>query len=227
MIETVPTIETSPDTLKREHLRADIKPIFACVGTYDHYEPELSGLEREFEHNKSNRYADYYGDDTTQRETGFLNAGPRTFVISQIDENSKYSKDYLDCTGLIVVGKAKDSEHNVSFLTHQDPTKFLYRVRDTFVQSLHKRLQQLSEMCEKNTIDAVIVGGNDYGNNYEESIRLLGDEVEQKFGFRPVVLLGMKERSGGDDVYFDTKNRRAYIIRPHASDMKGDFVAPK
>ncbi len=66
----------------------------------------------------------------------------------------------------------------------------------------------------------MIVGGNyfkdldDFSENYLGSIKLLSAETIKVLGFEPVVITGPKIVSGRDDIFYDNKNRRLYIIRP-------------
>lgn len=91
-----------------------------------------------------------------------LHAGKSTYVISTIDELNKFEKEIYMCTVLIVVGKDKNSSQNVSFVSHQYPGEFLNDKKKDFIYHLQQRLLEFKEKCEKETMEAVIVGGKDY-----------------------------------------------------------------
>jgi hypothetical protein len=128
-----------------------------------------------------------------------------------------------------VVGVDKDSNEEVSLLTHQDPVNFLKSKREQFDEHIRESLRELKARCEQGTIDAVIIGGEARAEhfipNYKESIGLLTEEVRQELGFDPIVAAGPKKTRGSDAVYFDTKNRRLYLFREHPQDSStGGFI---
>lgn len=73
------------------------------------------------------------------------------------------------------------------------------------------------ERSKKGSIDAIIYGGNKYGGgyrNFEKSIELVSEIIYDELGFKPTVTTTPKEGAGSSDVYFDNKNRRAYLFMP-------------
>jgi len=221
------------DALKSEHLAKGARPIIACVGTKEQIETFGNSEEellrkKEFEEMVKNAEdIDWYEKNTAKiYERGFLTAGEKTYVISSLDENPKKSNRLEDCSSVIITGQHKKTGKNTSFVSHQNPLKF---VRDSifkpmFVKDLKTRLAETKEQCIPGTVDAVIFGGtyeldDDYDNmqgfrdDYRRSIALLSEEIKKVFGFEPSVITGPKS-AGAEDFIYDTKNRRLYIERP-------------
>jgi len=203
-----------------KHLREDIKPIFACIGKTKEHENQSKTLCRIFNNQsvKNVENINYSENPYSLEEKNIKNAGWRTYVISPIDSFDKFSRKYLDCTGLIVAGKDKATNENISFITHQDPTKFLDDKKEIFIKNLEEHLDEIKKRSAEKTIDVVIVGGNflnkeDYNENYIQSIKLLEQEIFKKFGFYPVVAIGPKTTGGLDTIFYDNKNRRVFIGR--------------
>ncbi len=66
-------------------------------------------------------FVDWFANDEIIKDRQLLSMGERTYVISPINEVSKSSASYRNCMGIIAVGKDKETEKNISFLTHQNP----------------------------------------------------------------------------------------------------------
>lgn len=232
----------SANSLKSEHLIKGVKPIMACVGSYGDYgiSEEETFLKEHFDKPSDDVHnIDYYDDVFTNANKNFLGGG-RTWTISIIDNLNKFSEKFFNCTGLIVTGKDKVTGKNISFLSHQDPNKFLSWKMGDFIDHLRQRLKEIQNRCEKGTIDTVIIGGSYpatgissmYSNlprqNYLDSIKLLSLEVEQVLGFEPVVINGPKMECSAyndyDTVYFDNENRRLYFVRPKVNPDTGSFT---
>lgn len=205
------------NALKSEHLKEGVKPIMACVFNREKSEEEdaFSSL------NTANALRiDYYDSDEAMREKGLTNAGERTYLISPNNEQDKFSYDYLTCTGVIAVGRSKESGKEISFMSHEDPTSFLRDVKENFILDLRKRASELKALSEEGTVDAVVFGGNylrdssDYQKTYIESIALLNKIINDELGFSPVTLSPSTTRGASQAVYFDTQNKRIYIMKP-------------
>jgi hypothetical protein len=214
-----------PNSLKLEHLKPGVSPIMVCVGSERNFEffREGSIQEKFSEKNGERYYVNYYEPARLLNEKGFLNSGNKTYVISKIDSLDKFSQDFQDCTSLIATGKEKSTGKNISFLTHQDPTRFLYHHKVDFLYHLRQCLKELKERSEPGTIDAIIVGGKiskggyfgvDFERNYLESIKLISEEVAKGLNFEPIVFNGPKLDSiDPDDVFFENNTRRLYLVR--------------
>ncbi len=235
--------ENLPISKTREHLNLNIKgakPIIACVGSFDDYRKSKQAPREEIYRGKlfEEVHNVDYGDLPEDCENkSFLNAGEKTYFISTIDEGNKFSERLYDCTALIVAGIDKETGKNISFLTHQDPVKFLLNKKDDFIKHLGQRLDEIKKRCVPGTIDAVIVGGAYFDGNdnkglsnkkkYLDSIELLSLETKQILGFDPSVINGPKKVSlegYGDGVYYDNKNRGLYFVRREVNEDTGSFT---
>lgn len=226
-----------------EHLREGVSPIFACVGTFEQLknDPELKKI-REPQNTSEFDNVDYYGNPASLREGGFKTGGRESYVISPVDALNKISRSLADCTGIIAAGRDKDTDGNISLLSHQDPTFFLsasHAGRKIFLNDLEERMHELQERSMDKTIDAAIFGGRVRGveiwsdgnfnrRNYLESIKLLSEEIKKIFGFEPVVITGPKNKSNIDseNVYYDNNHRRLYILRPEVGDSSTESFMP-
>lgn len=187
--------------------------------------------------------------------SGFKNPKIYSYVISPIDNFSKISKDYFNCMGFLAVGYKKGTKENVSFMSHQDPRYFLKRKEqyESFIKDFESSLNELKEMCEEKTIDAVVFGGKypkkdnikdndgkikkikrlvnnlkniDFRADYIRSFRLLNNETKKILGFEPTIIAKPKTEVGPDNVYFDNKNRRLYLSRLKFNDATMESILP-
>ena len=233
----------SPNSLKSEHLIEGVRPIMVCVGSYKDYGSyRRHSIKEAFSELLDNVHNVNYSDGApVLRVKNFLNSKQYAYVISTIDNFNKFSEGFVDCTGLIVSGVDKITGENISFLTHQAPIMFLGKHRESFVSNLNKTLVEMQSRCKPDTIDAVLVGGKYpqrvqkysktgdwrvpyFRGNYLESIELISGEVKKVLGFEPVVVNGPKVTEGGDDVYYDNQEKRAYLIRAHLNPTSADFT---
>ncbi len=184
------------------------------------------------------------GEDLPEVDFNF----EHTFTSTDINEKFKSSAGYLMCTGFAAVGKSKDSEKQISLLTHNFfPTiresrrqvknlsvkgnkgeKIAYKdIIDEYDKTFRKQLKQFLELVDKSTIDVAMFGGEAYGRKhviksprwkrYQEAISYESEVIQSELGVSPTVIVGPQENTGypmkGTDVYFDTQNRRLYIVR--------------
>ena len=112
-----------------EHLKGGVKPIFACVGTNKDF-ADFSGYDEMIGE------VEYIRPPENLSSENILHGGPKRYNISPINEMSKVSNKFLDCTGLIVSGVDKETGKEISFLSHQDPTRVLYEKKEIFVSKL-------------------------------------------------------------------------------------------
>lgn len=67
-------------------------------------------------------------------------------VISHTNSRNKYSNKYYNCTGLVVIGRDRETGENISFLTHQDPLYFLVtEQKEKFIVAISDILLELKE----------------------------------------------------------------------------------
>lgn len=228
------------NTLKSEHLKAGVSPIIAGIGTPEQFKENPGDEKKVFQNIAQNSAnilnVDYYENPENLSKQHIKNAGQYTYVISPIDGADKFSASFKDCTGLVVTGQDKETGENISFLSHQDPHYFLRSEdnRNSFADDLKRQLETLKKRSERETVDAVIVGGNyfkeseAYRKQYLESIVLLSKEIKGVLGFEPVVMTGPKTiyGPGTDNIFYDNKHRRLYIMRPEiGEDSTKSFIA--
>jgi hypothetical protein len=214
------------DTLRSEHLNEGVRPIMACIGTREQFLGHPGAEKAAFSYTEltpdGTTNVDFGANPTDLKEKAFKNAGWHSYVISTIDDSNKLSKGFYNCTGVVVTGIDKMTGENISFVSHQYPGVFLDENggKNVFVNDLKSRIQELKSRVVDGTIDAVVIGGNYLFHNeedkerYRKSIQLLAKEFSDVLGFEPVAMTGPKTDFGKDDIFYDNKNRRLYIMRP-------------
>lgn len=203
---------------KFKHLKEGIIPIRVCL------EETLGSKHSEIEkfgpnNGKMLHNINWYSSVEDLERLNFLNSGKGTYIISVVDNLDKFTMHLACCTSLIVCGVDKETGENISFLTHQYPGKFLSSKKDVFIKHLDQRLSEIQQRCQEGTVDALIVGGMGVTSKeikeYDDSVRLLSGEVEQKFSFKPYIVNGPKKGYiGFDSVYYEISKRRAFLFRP-------------
>lgn len=211
--------EIKPNPLKSEHLIEGVPAIMACIGTEDDYGPEIKDMKNSGENID-------YSKNTTSKDGDHLSDEDRAYVISGIDNGTKFTKNIYMCTSIVAVGIDKDTGENISFLTHQDYPSVDENIN--FETALKTRIKELTSRCVEGTVDIVITGGmlsQDF--DYIKKMKKLDSIVVDVMGYSPVAVCGPKE-SGyyNDNIYFDTKNRRLYVVRPKDSVVYNDSFIP-
>lgn len=241
MIEKIPEVKPTKVN-KPEHLKEGISPIIACVGSPEDFQYDgkinwlLSGKQINYAHN-----VDYYGkpEDLAKSEIKNDKFGHGGYVISPVDSWDKYSREYHDCTGLIMTGVDKITGKNISFISHQNPETFLdkNKARFKFGEDLNKQIEEIKQRCKGGTIDAGIIGGK-YGkikeydkfdpksnasmDEYMDSIKFVSEIVKKSVGFEPSLITMPKTKAliekqniedPGDMIFFDNDTRRLFIVR--------------
>jgi len=227
-MEIIPksTPEKPLNIIKSEHLKKGEKPIMVSYGmpADDDILDEIKKLSRGVEVSGIDN-ADLYRSLIELKNKGFVSLGHGMYVIFPTNTKNKFLRNLVDCTALVVTGRDKVTGENISFITHQNPSKFLKSKRAEFKTDINNQLTTLRNQCEEGTVDVVIVGGKyidsslsdrDFKKDYLESIRLLTKEVKSVFDFEPVVVGGPKTVGGIDNIYYDTSNRRLYLLRPQS-----------
>jgi hypothetical protein len=93
-------------------------------------------------------------------------------------------------------------------------------------------LNELKSKCLEESIDVVIVGGQFNTSpirmdEYRRSLEILNSIIKETLGFEPLVICGPKgEETEYDDVCFDTKKRRLYVLRPEDAQLHNDVFKP-
>lgn len=213
-------LQQQEESGKKEYLNPGVPPIISCLDIAEgSSSPQLSGGIEQI---------DLYADPEKVRLDGFLKEGKMAYIISPIDNCSKFSIEYKNCTGIVAVGIDKETNENISFMSHQNPSYFLLDDKEKFVRDLNQRLFEMKERCEVGTVDIRIFGGQflkvkEFDENhkiqdlfkgeYIASIKLLCNQVENQFGFSPDIVTGPKFDKGQDLVAFDNEKRRLYLTR--------------
>ena len=204
-----------PEISKSEHLAEGIPPIMACVGTEDEHSVDAWNVP--VNTMSGGQDVDLYESYEFYQDKKDFKGEPRAYKISPINGKSKFTKKLIDCTSLVAVGREVGSNTELSFLTHQNPDKFHKSGRFFFEADLNRRLQELKDKCSPGSIDVVITGGHFHRGDtdeYQKSLEIIGPVVQGVLGFEPLVIVGPKG-AGEDDVYFNTTNRRLYVIRKY------------
>ena len=250
-------ITSYKNPLYLEHLEKGVKPIIACIGTFcdfemsDSYVPKilLSDNKTFCKPYSDNQVqvddVDYFAKAEDKKNIGSKNYGDRTYVISSISACDKMTRYLYDCTSLLVVGREKRTNREVSFLSHQDPYHFLQKgkARRQFIVDLLESLRDMKTICQDGTIDIIIAGGNYFlddpdvpyewkdnsesRESYRNSISLLSKIVFKIFDFEPLVIVGPKTTPRSDALLFINKSRRLYIARPKVGNTTTESFIPK
>ncbi len=211
--------EPKQEKFKQEELKpkveAEFKPIIAClINDNERVDPQTE--KTLYLIKKDGQSIDYYANKNFYELNNMRNSGKQTYVVSECNDKDKYSKRYCNCTGVILVGKDKNSNKQISFMSHQDPWKFLTNKKEEFTKDIIESIKKIKNETNEKSIDAIIFGGNAGNDEYKNSIKLLGDIITKELNFEPTVMTGpnMNSWDGPTNVYFDTQNRRLYIERP-------------
>lgn len=166
-------------------------------------------------------------------------------IISQINTRNKFSKWYYDCTGIVAIGKDKETGENISFLTHQHPMYLLGELpKEKFKQAVNATLEILRERSVQWSIDIVILWGIGYltwseDRNFAEKsfwkytkiIEWLSDIIFSIMGFYPVAVCSpwiFRSNDGSKDIFIDTQKRQIHFLKPtRKNDCNVSYVANK
>jgi len=232
-----PQDRKSINPLKSEHLEEGVSPIMACVGTLKQFEEDGEEVA-EIMTSEKTQHVNYFEEADILTKDGFKNAGDNSYIISPIDSQDKFSDTFENCTGIVAVGRDRETGKDISFMSHQDPSYFLEDKKwgNHFSKDLRKQLLELKERSARGSVDVVIVGGNylsfddvdhDYEKQYKKSIKVLSSKVKDILGFEPVVIAGPKQVEGPDDIYYNNEKRRLYIIRPEVGKASTGSFLPR
>ncbi|MCA9363139.1 hypothetical protein KC851_02375 [Candidatus Kaiserbacteria bacterium] len=208
--------------LHGKHLSEEVRPLIASVVNMDDIDSFTSQKMREIIAEGVDVEFARYNSNHEKNNLVFLDNGKEHLVIiSGIDDNSKFSKRFYNCTGVIGVGIDSLTGENVSFLSHQDPNYFLKSETDgdKFMHKISDKFTELKQRSVPQSVDIVIFGGRSVldqpedNADYHQVIDLLADEVVQTFGFQPVVFQPKSDKRGATAVYLDTQARRMYLLQ--------------
>ncbi len=210
-----------------EHLEKEQDAIIACLNCLDEEKKILQQFEK-----KQALFLDY---ELSQEEMKLRNilGKEKYFLISPVDQSDKYSRDFNVCYGLVVVGREKDSNKNISFMTHQVPSS-LYD--EEAQQEIESKIKEIQTRSQKGSVDAVIFGGatnysedkefrNMLEKDYKKDIKYFSDFLKEQLSFSPIVISHqnqiMSERKDEGElyqhIYFDNSKRKLYIFKSQNS----------
>ena len=219
------TKESKPEV--KNVIENNFKPILSCIidstkVTDEQIRETLKSIE------KNGQYINFFADKDFHEKNNIKNEGETSYFISEANEKDKYSKRYNNCTGVVVVGEEKNSKKQISFLSHQNPRVFLGYGKNKFIKDLKESIKEIKDKTKEGSVAVSVFGGNKGNNQYKESIKLLGEVTTEELNFEPNVVTGpnLKSIEGSTRVYFDTQNRRLYIVRPHQESEANENYLP-
>ncbi len=209
-------------------LAEGIRPIRICIGRYRDFEKNF------FERFKSpnacfldwnNRYQNTYSPYSSQKDSGIM--------ITSIDSSDKFSPEYINCTGLLLVGKNTGGK-TISCLTHQNP-KYIkdLDIENNFRDTILKLFKDFKNQTQSGTVEILSFGGNMWTNEERNALDIeINKTCLEIFGFIPKNVFGPKRdnfrgpdfdiysdtdnediNGFGDSVFFDTENKRLFFMR--------------
>ena len=177
----------------------------------------------------------------------WINRDYNSVVISKVNNKPKYSSDYFNCTGFIVIWTDKDW-CNISILSHQDPWFFLSsepaeNIKDFWYwDNITKKemsefllKEQLNELKNKSidwTIDIIILlwSSNKNYSQYKKSIIYLEQISKEVFNINPVIVWWPTNNTLEwfflyKDIIVDTKNRKVFFLKWSSYNDNINFVS--
>jgi len=159
--------------------------------------------------------------DNVENEEEIKTAGPNTYVISPVIEGNLFSDKYINCTGIIGIGRDKGSNSEIAFISHQDPEYFIHKKqeKETFSDDLKTIMLELLSKSKDGTVKFVLFGGNHDQNDpkskrtldYNKSKDFLIRIIQETTGITPTVISGPKDGEGDISVTLSTQERKIYI----------------
>jgi len=162
-----------------------------------------------------------YGED---KEKGIKSDGIETFVISPISERDLFSNEYINCTGIVGIGRDKITGKEIAFLSHQDPDYLLHRKGNPenlkkFVEEFKKTLTELVDRSDEETVEVTLFGGNDdpldslpkKTSDYVNVVQILNEATKDIIGYKPTIVMGPNHGEGAIDVTVIVQERKIII----------------
>jgi hypothetical protein len=225
MAENAPK-DTSVETVENGPI---LGPIISCIGPEDGYE-DPEHWEKLKESAVKISFGGHRSVIKQMQEAGFrISQYGYGFVPSDgsevISSANKISEGYIFCTGIVGVGVDKETQENVSFLTHQDSQNVTVDpiTRDEFEADLQKLLRTFKSQVVPGTADIMIYGGMwEAGQKdgawkvaYRDVVYKLNGLIKEEMGIDPHIPVGPNmERMDQINVLIDTKHRRFLMQRP-------------
>lgn len=222
-MERPPSQTANPEVnaLHNEHLLAGMSPIIVCLYASENADQVIEKYDADETATDIDHYATSarVGSATLiENRSGWLGA------LSDLDSTNKFSAQFYNCLGLVIVGQELESKINISFLLHIDPQYFTGKT-DSFTAIVGQMLLNVKERCVLGSVDSVVFAGrtnsistfDDFATSkeYLAALTAIGGLVNDSLGFEPVVIKPKyKESSASTTVYFDTTARRLYLAQP-------------
>lgn len=243
-LEKLRAFNTKESVAKREYLRADVLPIFATVEDLERVSEKNIDVLNELINTSD--YIDYYGKKEEKEKINANFHPDNPYIISEVNNKTKYSSRYKDCQGIVVSGKGVGGEE-ISFIAHYSPYTFSNKEYfESFTQHLQSSIHKLQALTEQHTIDAVTMGGQ-YGkgefamseldpdtekrDEYVVIKEVVDDLVFQELGFRPLIAEGPnttaspsttnKDSEHYQSLLYDTPHRHLHILIRGATTNSG------
>lgn len=246
--QPVEPIDPKQEIFSREHLKGFPSIVSTLIrhgkATYPPDEVAIQNFRETFK-NELDAVEKIMKNGVNPDNDSILSDRGRIHMISEVDEKDKFSHNYCNCIGAIIVGRSKKTGKEISFMTHQDSAyadfQETWHKKETeiFDEKFKRKIEELVANCEEGSIDAVLFGGADYDTNYQKVIKKMSQKIRKKLGFEPIVLTGPGGEYSREDgnktippstsVYFDTQTRKVYLVRQKISDSNRDkpFYASK
>lgn len=118
---------------------------------------------------------DFYESPSSQDERGQRNGGEQTYVISTVSEHPKYSDNYLSCTGVIIMGRDRETGKRLSLLTHQDVLLPSEIIRN-FISDLKDAATEMYQRIDPASLSVGFVGSHPF---FSEEYNAMCNEVKK------------------------------------------------
>ncbi len=222
------------DTLRWAHLTNRKDMILTCV----HNDSNIDSWLEKYRAKMADDFLYYMPElpnHTLSRDTSIfktvLKEHDYCAVISHINIKNKFSKWYYDCTGIVAIGRDKETGENISFLTHQNPMYLEGGApKESFSHAVTTALEALREKSVQWSIDIVILWGLGYLTSSEDKnlaernfrrytkvIEWLNDIIFNVMKFYPVAVcspLVFPSNNGSKDIFIDTQKRQIHFWKP-------------
>ncbi len=244
------------EATKKEHLAEGFRPIMACIGTLEQYGEDLSAIKdiEEVGGNVDGNPFEKLKEKGYKKVGGGLFVSSPVDEKSKFTKTLKYHVSLIAVGREVGSGKEISFLTNQFQGTNSVEMKDVEKILNDCVVELKKRcipgsIDMVVAGGVVEGIDLVDLGMSQESQDrlqksridYEKSLEALGTVVKEKLGFSPMVIFGPKNSDAsdnllagpvvtqGDDVYFDTQNRRLYVVRPdnvflHNKSFKADEV---
>ncbi len=189
-----------------------VKPIRICVGRHEYFEYLDNAIE-----DPNTHFLDW-NNNIQNTSSEYSDRNKYGIMTTSIDSSDKYSPEYLNCTGILLVGENASGE-TISCLTHQNSVYIAdSNLIDIFNAKILKLFEDFKNQTQSGTVEILTFGGNllcPKSRNFLH--RNINEKCISVFNQIPRNIFGPKIEDSyddlGDSVFFDTKNRRLFFMR--------------